>query len=127
LIVDALVLATATGTGAWLIYNQLPLSMKNWLMNHRLFTRIICALGTYTLLGGTLTALFSAAFLDIMVGTLLNIMADQNAAESLRRLGQYLSSLRQKIVDFLAGACKSLPKIAPALRQPVQTQSVAQA
>lgn len=123
MIVDALVLSTATGAGAWLIFNQLPLSVRNWLMNHRLFTRVICALGTYTLLGGTLTALFAAAFLDIMVGTLLNILADQNAAESLRRLGQYLSGLRQKVVDFLAGACKSLPRVVPVTHHSQQTSN----
>ena len=109
MIVESVVLSVATGLGFYLVYEALPLSVKMWLINHRLATRVICAAGVYTLLGGTIIALFSAAFLDLMIGTLLNILGDPEASESFHKLGAYLSGLRQKFISGMTSACNRLP------------------
>lgn len=109
MIVDAFILAVITGAGGGLIWTQLPLKMKIWLMEHKLFTRIICALGTYTLLGGTLTALFAAGFLDLMVGTVLTILNDPKASANLQRVTNYLREMKQKVTDWITEACAAIP------------------
>lgn len=109
MIVDAFILASVTGAGFYLIWTQLPIRIKAWLMNHKLFTRICCAIGTYTLLGGTLTALFAAGFLDLMVGTILNILNDPEANKNLQRVGAYLKDLKNKVTQWITEACKAIP------------------
>lgn len=109
MIVDALVLSGVTFAGAALIYEQLPLKAKLFLMEHKLLTRVICAVGTYTLLGGSVTALFAAGFLDLMVGVTLAILNDPQAANNLARVGAYLKDLKQKVTTWLTEACASLP------------------
>ena len=108
MIIDSLILAAITGAGFYLIFNQLPLKARLWLLNHRLVTRIGCAIGVYGLLGGTLTALFAAGFLDLFVGILLNILGDKEAAAALNKLGAYLNELRAKLVKGITNVVGNL-------------------
>lgn len=66
-------LAVLTGVGCWLIWKKLPQRAQAWLIQHSLFTDFALFTVAYFILGGTLTALFAAAFLGIMVSIALEV------------------------------------------------------
>ena len=109
MISEAMILAGVTGAAGYLIYAHLPINMRTWLLNHPLVARVICALGTYTLFGASLHALFAAAFLDLGIGTLMAIQKDPAAKAALERLIAYLGDLRKKLVKAIGDMAKSLP------------------
>ena len=83
MILDGLALATLTGTGFYLVFRRLPKGVKKFLQKHYLLTDIVACLLTYIVLGGTLVALFAAAFLGIIISILLTILHNKNAVAYL--------------------------------------------
>jgi hypothetical protein len=66
-------LAVMTTVGFYLIYSKLPRRVRKFLEKHSLMSDLIACILTYTLLGGTLTALFASALVGIMTSLLLLI------------------------------------------------------
>jgi len=83
MIVDGLVLATLTGTGFYLVFRRLPKGIKKFLQKHYLITDVVACLLTYMLFGATITALFAAAFLGIIISILLTISHNPTAVAYL--------------------------------------------
>jgi hypothetical protein len=110
MILDGLALATLTTGGLYLIYKALPPSICSFLERHQLLTRASCALMTYALFGGTLTALFAAAWLDLIVGTLMALSKDPKTSAMMSRLAAYINMLREQIVNTIASGIAKLPE-----------------
>lgn len=110
MILDGLVLGAITGGGFYLIYKQLPLSVRLWLHNHMLLTRVTCAIGVYALLGGTLTAMFAAAWLDLLIGCIMALMKNEETATALDRMGAYLKDTYDKFIGVVVKVAKALPE-----------------
>lgn len=109
MILNSLLLAAITGTGFFLIFNRLPLKIRLWLHNHMLATRVGCAVLAYTLLGGTLTALFSAAWLDLFVSVIMHLQSKPETHTAISRLGAYIKTMYNKIAKVVGDAINSLP------------------
>jgi hypothetical protein len=109
LIVDSMVLAAITATGFWLIFKKLPLKVRLWLNNHLLVTRMGCAVLTYTLLGGTLHALFAAAWLDLFATVMMHLYSKPETQATMSRLGAYIKAMYDKVAKAVGGIINSLP------------------
>ena len=107
----ALLLAIVTGLGGYLVLSQAPSRVRDWLLEHKLFTRVVAAVGTYSLLGGSLVALFAAGFLDLGIGIIMMILADPEAAAALKSLMAYLNYLKNQLVTFISQAVKGLANL----------------
>jgi hypothetical protein len=71
MILDALVLATLSTIGFYMIYTKLPRSVRRFLERHSLLSDLVALILTYILFGGTLTALIAGAMVGIFTSCLL--------------------------------------------------------
>jgi hypothetical protein len=71
LVANALILAVTTTTGIILIAYKLPRSMQKALVKHGLLTDMTAALGTYYILGASVTSLMAAAFVGVFTSMIL--------------------------------------------------------
>jgi hypothetical protein len=108
MILDSLLLAAITGTGMYFIFRALPLKVRLFLHNHMLATRLACAILTYTLLGGSLTALFAAAWLDLFVSILMELYRNPESAEAMGRLSAMVSEFRSKVTGWICNSVRSI-------------------
>ena len=76
MITTSLALALLTGTGFYLLYSKLPRRIRKFMQRHVLLTDTVACLLTYVLFGGTLIALFAAAWLGVIVSILLAITSN---------------------------------------------------
>ena len=83
---NGLSLALITGAAFYMIYTKLPRGVRRWMHKHVLFTDAICMLLTYALFGGTLVALFAAAWLGVIVSLMLFIMQNQDAKDMIESI-----------------------------------------
>ena len=70
---NALSLAIVSVIGGVFIFNKLPSKIKKLLIKYGLFTDLACAIGIYILFQGTVTALFAAGFVGIIISAILHI------------------------------------------------------
>lgn len=73
MLLDAMILATLSVIGFAMVYKKLPRKLRKFLEKHALFTDTMALLLTYSLFGGTLTALIAGALVGIMTSMLLHI------------------------------------------------------
>jgi len=97
----AIALATLTTAGCLIIYSKLPRRLRKFIEKHNLLTDLLCLIGIYFLLGGTLTALFAASICGLIISVLLHVA--NNPDEYL-----YLYDLRDFIKEKLADAKEAL-------------------
>jgi hypothetical protein len=71
LVANALILAVTTTTGIILIAYKLPRAMQKALVKHGLFTDMAAAVGTYYVLGASVTSLMAAAFVGVFTSVIL--------------------------------------------------------
>ena len=94
---NGLSLAVITGAAFYVLYKKLPRPIRRWMHKHVLITDAVCMLLTYALFGGTLVALFAAAWLGLIVSLLLFVMQNQEAKEliegTLARVKQLFQEL----------------------------------
>lgn len=109
MLLDGLALALLTAAGFYLVYQTLPEPVRTWMTKHLLFTRVGCAVLTYMLLGGTATALFAAAWFDLIVGTLMTLARNPTTAAMLDRMFKYLAHIRNTIITWANEAINQLP------------------
>lgn len=69
----AVALAALTVTGFVIVYNKLPRRLRKFIEKHSLITDLLCLIGIYFLLGGTLTALFAASICGLIISGLLHV------------------------------------------------------
>lgn len=95
-------LAVITATGFYLIYHKLPESIRRFMQKHVLLTDALACTLTYMLFGGTLVALFAAAFMGIFTSLMLALAADPRTAGMLEAFATKLGQLKEKVINGLA-------------------------
>lgn len=108
-------LAILTTIGCLIIYNKLPRRIRKFIEKHSLLTDLLCLIGIYMLLGGTLTALFAASMCGLAVSILLHIA--NNPDDYL-----YLYDLR----DFLKTKMKDAKEMLDAYGKTYRERNAAQ-
>ena len=73
MISQAIALSLITFGGFFLVFKKLPEKVQTFIKEKSLLTDIVCLAGTYTLLGGTLTALFASALVGLFVSAALHV------------------------------------------------------
>lgn len=71
LVANAILLAVLTTAGFVITAAKLPRAIMRWLVEHDLIADVVAAIGTYLLLGQTVTSLLAAAIVGIMTDILL--------------------------------------------------------
>jgi hypothetical protein len=71
IVANAALLAVVTTTGILLVSLKLPKQIQKALVKHGLWTDAAAAIGTYTLLGKSVTSLLAAGFVGCMVSALI--------------------------------------------------------
>lgn len=65
MLIDGFILGTITFFGWAFAFSQMPKGVRDFFAQHNFLTDALVILGTYYTLGGTIVALFAAAFLGI--------------------------------------------------------------
>jgi hypothetical protein len=94
---NGLILATMTTVGFLWIYRRLPRRVRKWIERHDLLTDAFALLLTYMLLGGTLTALFAASLVGLMVSALLYIAKNP---EDFQILFDFIALTKENVLKF---------------------------
>ena len=102
MISTGLSLAVLTATGFYMIYRKLPGSVRRFLHRHPLLTDSIACLLTYSLFGGTLVALFAAAWVGVIVSIMLAITSNPEMNAMLEKFVQRIITLKTKFVEWMA-------------------------
>lgn len=89
-------LAVLTTVGCLIIYNKLPRRIRKFIEKHSLLTDLLCLIGIYMLLGGTLTALFAASMCGLAISVLLHIA---NHPDDFLYLYDLRDFLKEKMKD----------------------------
>ena len=83
----------------YFVYVKLPKRIQRFLEKHMLLTEIVSSLMTYWLFGGTITALFAAAWLGIIQSIIFLMLANKDARYVLDacmlRLGKITNSAKE--------------------------------
>lgn len=111
----AVALATLTTAGLLIIYGKLPRRIRKFIEKHNLLTDILCLIGVYFILGGTLTALFAASICGLIVSILLHVA--NNPDDYL-----YLYDLRTFVKDKLADAKDAMNAYGETYRKRKETE-----
>ena len=91
-------LACLTGTAFWLLYKKLPARIKRFMQKHVLVTDAIACFLTYSLFGGTLTALFASAWLGIIVTVLLSLTKNPATNALLEEFSEKVGRMKDKFL-----------------------------
>lgn len=109
MITTGFTLAILTATGFYFIYRKLPRRIRRFMNKHILFTDAITCLMTYMLFGGTLVALFAAAWMGVMVSIMLALTAHPTTNAILQRFGNKCGELKDKFVGWAEEHMPELP------------------
>ena len=111
---NGLSLALLTGAGFYLIFKKLPRGVRRWMTKHVLITDAVCMLLTYALFGGTLVALFAAAWLGVIISMMLFIMQNKEAMDVIETI---LAKIKGLFVDMWNWLKEKLPANNPDFAQ----------
>jgi hypothetical protein len=96
-ILEGAILGGFSAAGFGLTYTRLPEPVKKFVTDHPLMTDIALTTATYHVLGGTLTALFAAGFMSILISLLLFVPRTSAwLQETLTKLKEWFISLFHK-------------------------------
>ena len=98
---NAFALALVTTGGCYAIYSKLPRKVRRFIQKYGLLADMTALVGTYMLLGGTLTALMAGALVGLFTSALLHIANNQEDF-------LYLYDLRDMLRDRLTEAKQAL-------------------
>ena len=99
--VTGLLLASLTTAGFLFIYFKLPRWLRKFMEKHALLTDFLACLLTYMLLGGTLTALFAAAIMGILVSILLAFAKNEVCVAFFERMIVKVKSLWDTMIKSM--------------------------
>ena len=99
-------LAILTSAGFLLIYHKLPASIRGFVQRHVLLTDISACILTYMLFGGTIVALFAAAFTGLFVSFILALLQDERTAAAVGALAKKLIAGKDALISSLAKICE---------------------
>jgi len=116
-ITTGLTLAVLTAGGFYLIFRKLPRRVRKFMQKHVLLTDTIACLLTYLLFGGTLVALFAAAWMGVIVSILLALTSNPTTNHMLKRFAQKCGELRILFEKWVARHAPEEPKQKSELRE----------
>jgi Ca2+/Na+ antiporter len=102
MVLTGLFLAVITGVGFWFIFRKLPRWARRFLRKHVLFTDATACILTYLLFGGTLTALFAAAWMGVMVSIILAITNHPTLASLAEDFSDTVSTKSEEAIEWIA-------------------------
>jgi hypothetical protein len=100
MITTGLALAALTGAGFYLIYRKLPGRLRRFLQRHILLTDAVACLLTYILFGGTLVALFAAAWIGLIVSIMLALISNPSTNVLLEQVALRCRKLKESILAW---------------------------
>tara|TARA_Y100000310_G_scaffold13493_1_gene13724 strand:- start:7691 stop:8041 length:351 start_codon:yes stop_codon:yes gene_type:complete len=98
---NGLSLALLTGAAFYLLFKKLPRPVRRWMTRHVLITDAVCMLLTYALFGGTLVALFAAAWLGLIISMMLFIMQNKEAMDVVETILEKIKGLFEDMWSWL--------------------------
>jgi len=101
MIITGLSLALLTGAGFYLLFCKLPKRFQRFFLRNPLITDIIACISIYTLLGGTIVALFAAAWLGLIVSIMLALLNNKVTAEVLNQISKKLARAKELTMETL--------------------------
>lgn len=101
MITTGLTLALLTGCGFLFLYHKFPKRIRMFMQRHVLFTDTVVCLLTYILFGGTLVALFAAAWLGIIVSLILALVSNPTTAALINVFMKRVAELKAKFISWL--------------------------
>jgi len=102
MITTGLSLATLTGAGFYMLFRKLPRRVRRFMHRHPLVTDAVACGLTYMLFGGTLVALFAAAWMGLIVSMMLAITSNPACNALLERWAQKLGKMKEQFVGWVA-------------------------
>lgn len=100
----AVALSVITVGGFIAVYSKMPRPVRRFLEKHSLLTDVICLIGTYYFLGGTITALIAAGLVGLMVSGLLEIVNNKEQYlilyDAKRFVQKKLSQMKNAINNY---------------------------
>lgn len=107
MLVDGFLLAGLTLGAAVLTFRHMPRWCKGFVEKHPGLTRAACFVLTYIVLGHSVTAIFAAAILDILLSILLSINADAEAKPAMLALLERIKAVRSKVMGAIVRGMKT--------------------
>ena len=104
---NAFSLAIATTAGFWIVYKKLPNKVKAQIIRFGLIADLVALIGTYLLLGGTLTALMSGALVGLFTSVLLHVANNKEEFEYLYDAADFIKDKLGEVKNFLSAYGKS--------------------
>ena len=101
MIADGLVLALLTGAAFYALFRKLPRKLRRFLQKHVLLTDSVACILTYALFGGTVTALFAAAWLSVIVSILLILSRNPTAVATMEQAIQQINKWKDTAVTWV--------------------------
>lgn len=101
MITTGFTLACLTAAGFYMVFRKMPRKVRRFLQKHALFTDAVTCMLTYALFGGTLVALFAAAWMGLMVSMLLAITANPALSAALERFATKCGEMKEAFIAWL--------------------------
>ena len=101
MLIDGFILGTITFFGWAFAFSQMPKGVRDFFAQHNFLTDALVILGTYYTLGGTIVALFAAAFLGIFFESFTYILRNPEEFDwlhdSIKLVKEWLMDVQQKL------------------------------
>lgn len=110
MITTGFTLACLSAAGFYMVFRHLPRRVRKFMQKHALFTDAVACLMTYMLFGGTLVALFAAAWMGILVSTLLALTANPSTAAMMERWACKIGELKDGFIRTLENMTPDAPE-----------------
>jgi hypothetical protein len=101
MLLEGLSLAAITGLGFYFLFVKLPKRVQKFLLRHPLLTDAVACVGTWMILGGSLTAIFAAAWMALITSVMLILMGNETTARSLESIAEKIKSLWDKVIGLI--------------------------
>jgi len=125
MVVNGLSLAILTGAAFYFIFNKLPKRMRRFMQRHMLLTDAVACLLTYMLFGGTLVALFAAAWLGLIISVMLTLLNNKKISKAIERLASKLTQLKEASFDWVEKVATPADEELPSNVTPIREKEAA--
>ena len=102
MISTGLALAALSSAAFYVIYRKLPRRVRKFMCKHVLFTDAVACLLTYMLFGGTLVALFAAAWMGLITSLMLALVSNPQTNAILERFVVKVGQMKDGFISWLA-------------------------
>lgn len=104
-----LALACVSAAGFYMVWRKLPRRLRRFMQKHALLTDFVACMLTYALFGGTIVALFAAAFMGVITSIMLALMNNPGTAALMERTAIRLGEAKDAVINWL-GSLAEVPE-----------------